>query len=197
MRRSKVFMKLRKAIVALGTDASGISAIEFAGLLVFFMMIVGEILQLGLYFYTSASLNYATNKAVRQILIGAVANQNLTAAQFRTQILCPLLPGAMSCANVITNVQTVTEGTNPNGFYSFVNAAQTSLIVPSMNNNLTSFCIGTGGSYVIVQVFYAMPVLGLSWLLANATTWNGSSVYFVSANSAFRSEPFQTTYSGC
>lgn len=179
-------------------DASAVTAVEFGLLAGVFVMLIVTVLQIGMYFYISASLDYATEKATRQIMTGSVSNQGLSAAQFRTQILCPYLPGAMSCANVITNIQTVTEGTNPGGFYPFLNASGTGVAPPTMNNSQTSFCIGTGGSYVYAQVYYAMPAFGAAWLLPNATTWNGSSVFFVGASSVFKSEPYQSSQTaGC
>lgn len=175
------------------------SAVEFALVLPVFLLLVVETLQLGLYFYTSASLDYATNAAARQILTGAVGQQALTAAQFRTQILCPALPGSMSCANVVTNIVNVPEATAPGGFYAFLNASQTGIALPTaMDNTQTSFCPGTTGSYIYVQVYYAMPLLSPIWMAAASVTWNGSTVHFVGAAAAFKNEPFQlASQPGC
>ena len=182
-------------------------ASEFAMIMPVFVGLVFVIAQLGLYFYYSASLFYVTQEASRQILTGSVANQNLTAAQFRTQILCPLLPGPMSCNNVVTNISVIPEAAQPGGFYSLMNFVSTSsnlrgytmsgLASVPMNNTKTSYCIGTPGAIVAVEVFYAMPVLGLSWFLGVASTYNGQSVIFINATAAFKNEPFTTSYSGC
>lgn len=165
--------------------------------------------QVGLYFYFSTTLYYVTQKATRQILTGGVANQGLTAAQFRTQILCPLLPGTMSCNNIITNIQVVPpwSGLTSGGFYTFTNIVNnnsnplgytmTGLTTPPMNNNQTNFCIGSPGSLVAAQVYYAMPLIGIPNMLANASVYNGNSVIFISATSVFKNEPFTTGYSGC
>ena len=182
-------------------------ASEFALIMPLFAGLVFVIAQLGLYFYYSASLFYATQTAARQIMTGSVANQSLTASQFQTTILCPKLPGAMSCSNVVTNIQVVPEAAQPSGFYSLMNFASTSanslgytmtgLQSVPMNNTKTNFCIGSPGAIVAVEVFYAMPVLGLSWLLGAASTYNGRSVIFIDATAAFKNEPFTTNYSGC
>ena len=183
------------------------SAVEFAALMPLFAALLFVIAQMGLYFYYSASLYYVTQAAARQILTGNVANQNLTAATFRTQKLCPLLPGSMSCNNIITNIQVVPEASQPAGFYSLMNYIKntsaplgytmTGLAKVPMNNSDTSYCIGAPGAIVAVEVYYAMPVLGISWFLSNATTYNGQSVIFINATAAFKNEPFTTSYTGC
>jgi Flp pilus assembly protein TadG len=190
-------------------ECSGIAAVEFVILLPLFIGLSFMIAQVGLYFYFSTTLYYVTQKATRQILTGSVANQGLTAAQFRSQILCPLLPGSMSCSNIITNIQVVPawSGDTSGGFYSLTNKVNnssnplgytmTGLTTPPMNNNLTSFCIGAAGSIIAAQVYYAMPVIGISEMLTNAATFNGQSVIFISATSVFKNEPFTTSYSGC
>ena len=183
------------------------SAQEFALLLPAFTGLVFMIAQISLYFYYSTSLYYVTDKATRQILTGGVANQNLTAAQFRTNVLCPLLSGMMSCNNIITNIQVVPDTSGGASYwYSLtnyqVNPASplgytvSALNNPPMNNNQTSFCIGAPGSIVAAQIYYAMPVLGIPAMLG-ASTFNGQSVIFISATSVFKNEPFSTTYTGC
>ena len=168
-------------------DAAGVTAVEFGLLAPFFFLFVFGIAQIGLYFYYSAALTYATNAAARKILTGAIANTaNITASGFRTNTLCPLLPGTMSCNNIITNIQTVP----PNTTFTFNQS-------PPMDNTQTSFCIGQPGNYIVLQVYYAMPVLGLSWILQNATVFNGTPSVFINANSVFANEPFTTSYSGC
>lgn len=178
-------------------------------LLPVFIGLAFMIAQVGLYFYFSTTLYYVTQKATRQILTGSVANQGLTAAQYRTNIVCPLLPGSMSCNNIITNIQVVPawSGLTSGGFYSLTNIVNnpsspegytmTGLTTPPMNNSQTSFCIGSSGAIIAAQVYYAMPVIGIPQMLTNAATYNGQSVVFISATSVFKNEPFTTTYSGC
>ncbi len=190
------FSRLRAGMTRLATERSGVSAAEFALVVPAFLLLVIETLQLGLYFYTSASLDHATSDAARQILTGAVSQAGLTAAQFRTQVLCPALPGSMSCANIVTNILDVPEATSPGGFYTYLNASQTGITPPAMDNTKTSFCPGSTGSYVYIQVYYAMPVLSPIWT-ATAVNWNGSNVHFVSASAAFKNEPFQSAQTGC
>ena len=184
------------------TDAAA-SAVEFAFVAPIFVAMLMAVAQIGLYFYYSASLYRATDVAVRQILVGNAANDTqvvngstttITGAYFRNNILCPQLPGAMSCANVLDNIQVA-----PADFTTLENGSGTGLQPPaSMNNANLTFCIGGPGNIITVQIFYAMPVLGLSWL-TNTPMFNGQNVLFISATSVFQNEPFTVTsgFTGC
>jgi Flp pilus assembly protein TadG len=187
------FQGARRGVLRLLTQHSATAMVEFAMVVPAFLLLVVETMQIGVYFYTLASLDHATSGAARQIMTGAVSSAGLTAAQFRTQILCPLLPGSMSCSSIVTNIQNVPEAVSPAGFYTYVNASATAVIVPAMNNNLTSFCPGNAGSYLYIQVYYAMPVISPIWYAVGSVNWNGNTVHFVSAASAFKNEPFQSS----
>lgn len=179
-------------------DATGSVAIEFALVGLACIGLIVETMQAGFYFYTSAALNNATAKAMRQVMTGTTTQQGLTAAQFRTQVLCPLLPAAMPCSSVVTNLQSVSEDVNPNGFYKFVNSAHTAVTTPAMDNSKTSFCSGTSGTVIYAQVYYAMPVFSPAWKAVGTTTFNGVQSHLVSAAAVFKNEPFQTsTSAGC
>lgn len=177
-------------------DSRGSTAVEFAFVGGFALFLLLATMQVGLYFYTSASLENATARAMRQVMTGATGSQSLTAAQFRTTVLCPLLPTGMSCSNVVTNIRTVPQGTYPNGFYQFVNSASSWIIPPTMDNTQTSFCTGSTGSVVYAQVYYAMPVLFPQVFGAAVSTWNGKSVFFIGSYAAFKNEPFQGSNNG-
>ena len=180
-----------RALRRLSGDERAVAAIEFAFLTPLFAGLLFMTFQVGLYFYASTYLSYATDVAARQIRTGAVATQGLTAAQFRTNILCPALPGGMSCSNIVTNVQVVPAS----GWASLMTT--NGLVTPAMNNAQTTFCIGSGGSLVAVQVFYALPVLGIPQMLANSSTFNNQSVIFISATAAIKNEPFVGGTNAC
>ncbi len=189
-RTARVFFRERSAVVA----------VEFAMIGAPFLLMILEIFQSALFVYCSGMLDHAAQAAARKIMTGSVQNGSLTAAQFRTNLLCPQLPATMPCANVIVNIQTFSEAAYPGGFYSFVNAAQTAIVIPPLDNSQTAFCPGGSGQYVYLQVFYAMPLLGAIWLPAVTATFNGQTVKLVSAAAAFKNEPYQSTYTppaGC
>lgn len=158
------------------------------------ILLIVEILQIGFYLYTSASLNYATNVAARQIRIGATAQLGSTALQFKTTF-CGLLPSTMSannCANVLQNLYSVPEGVRPSGgFYAFLNAAHTGLAPPQTNLAIApTFCPGKPSSLIYIQNYYAMPVFSPIWYAIGSQTWNGATVHFVLATAAFKNEPY-------
>lgn len=176
------------------------AAVEFALVGAPFLLMTFEMFQSALFVYDSSELNHATQVAARQIMTGGVQDANLTATQFMNNLLCPLLPAVMPCSNVIVNLRTFSEASYPSGFYNFVNSAQTSIIIPPLNNTQTSFCPGGSGQYVYLQVIYAMPLIGTYWPPAVTTTFQGQSVALVSAAAAFKNEPYQSSYTspaGC
>jgi Flp pilus assembly protein TadG len=190
MRNLHGFLKERKAMVA----------IEFAFVGPALLFMIFEIFQSALFVYNSSALNSATQVAARQIMTGAVQNASLTQTQFLNNTLCPLLPAAMPCSNVIVNLQTFSESAYPGGFYNFVNSTQTAIIIPPLDNTQTSFCPGGSGQYVYIQILYAMPLLGTFWLPGLTTTFQGQTVALVTAAAAFKNEPYQSSYTppaGC
>jgi len=183
----------RFPLLGFARDRAGVSAIEFAMVAPVLILLIVETLQIGLYFYSSASLNRATNYALRQIRIGAVANGNMTAAQFQN-LLCAQLPTTMSCpTNLIVNVYDVTEGIGSGqGFNTFLNASQTGIAQPSPMASAT-FCPGSTGSTIYIQVYYALPLFSPIWLafaMQNQQQWNGNYVHFVGASAAVKNEPY-------
>jgi Flp pilus assembly protein TadG len=177
---------------------SAATAVEFGLIILPFLAMMLEILQNAYFVFVSGSLDQATIAAARKIMVGAVQNQGLTAAQFRTQILCPMLPVSMSCNDIVVNIQNYSEAS---GYNAFLNKAQTAIVIPPLDNTKTSFCPGGTGEYVYVQVFYAMPLIIAGWLPVTTNTFNGSKVRLVSAAAAFKNEPYQATsspnYPGC
>lgn len=177
----------RRRIQRFVSDAAAATAVEFATLAPVFFGVIFFTCQISLYFYYSATLSHAANTAARKIMTGAVsATPNLTAALFRTKYLCPLLPPTVDCSSVITNIFTIpATGT----FYG--------LPEPVMDNTRTSFCIGKAGDYVMIQVFYPMPVLGIRSMLPGSTEVNGKPSDYINANVVFTNEPYASSYSGC
>ncbi len=185
------------AFLAFGRAREASAAVEFGLIALFSLELLTEAMQAGLYFYTSASLEHATRTSVRQILTGNTSSQNLTAAQFRSNQVCPALAAVhLSCGNVISNIETLNEDVYPNGFYKFVNSAQTALVQPTLDNNKTAYCIGSPGSYVFVQILYGMPVFSPIWRTF-ATSFNGAPSYILQSTAAFRNEPYQAGGSSC
>lgn len=186
----------RGEVVGFREAQGGAVAVEFALVGGIIILLLLGILQAGLYFYTAAVLENAVAKATRQVMTGNVGSASMTADQFRSSVLCPLLPTGMPCANVITNFSTVSSAPAPNGFHQFVNATASGIVPPTMDNTKTGFCTGAAGSVVFAQVYYAMPIVFPLLFNSIADTWQGSPALFVGAFAAFRNEPFQNASNG-
>ncbi len=155
-------------------------------LTIVFIMMGGYLLYIG------QALDRATAVAARQIMIGAVQKANMSQSSFVSGILCPALPLAINCNNVIVNVQTVAEAAGPAGYYALVNANQTALIVPPLSNASATFTPGTQGLYVYMQAVYPVTFLPafLAKLLGAGATYNGAAAYLVTSTAAFRNEQY-------
>ena len=173
-------------------DRAGATAIEFGMIGLPFLMLIVSTIFVGFILYSQSALDYATQKAARQVFVGNTQSSAQTADLFRTQTLCPQLPAAFNCSNVIVSLQTIpSDQVTPSHYYDFVNATQTGLIVPQLSNTVTKFCPGGSGQYKLLQVFYPMPVF-LS-IFANSPqviTYGGGSAFLLMSASAFKNEPF-------
>lgn len=173
-------------------DRRGAAAVEFAIVGSTFIVVLVITLFLLLMMFLSQSLDYATAKAARQIMTGAVQTGALTQSAFRTNVVCAYLPAAFKCSDVIVNVQTVTEASQPGGYYALVNAGQTGLIIPTLSNASTQFDLGVQGSYVYLQVMYPLTQLPAVFvnIFSPNVTYNGNSAYVLVSTMAFRNEQY-------
>lgn len=173
-------------------DTCGAAAVEFALvgsatiLTIVFIMMGGYLLYLG------QALDRGTAVAARQIMIGAVQKANMGQSDFRTGVVCPALPAALACGNVIVNVQTVAEAAQPAGYYALVNGDQSGLIIPALSNAGAQFAPGNQGSYVYLQVIYPVTFLPafMANLLGASAIYNGSVAYLAVSTAAFRNEQY-------
>ena len=181
---------------------SGVTAVEVALLAPAFLGASLMLMEIGLYELYSAGLSHATQGAARQILLGNVANsaQPVTLTNFINNYLCPSLPPPMTCDRIIVNSQVMNTQQTPQGasaWWALMNASQTGLAPVPMNNTQTNFCVGSTGSIVALEVYYAMPFWSIPLMNTPTTTFNGSPVIWIASTAAFRNEPFTTGYAGC
>lgn len=192
---------LWRKIRALFADNRATSVAEFAMLSPVFIGVTFLLLYVGLYQYYAAGLSYTTQKAAREILVGNVANgSTVNLSTFLENDLCPNLPSAMSCGSVVVNsivlsAQSTAQGAST--WWTLMNANQTGLAPPPMNNAQTSFCIGGPGSTVALEVYYPMPFWAFPFMNTPTTTFNGQPVIWIASTAAFKNEPFSTAYAGC
>lgn len=182
---------LDRGLAAFRDCRSGVTAIEFAiaGPVLFIAML--ELLQGGMFLYSSAAVERATVAAARAIQIGNLdATKAGTAANFREQVLCPALMPGMACSNVVTNLQKA--NMDGAGYGAFVKPDLSGLVPVAMDNSQTSYCPAAKKDYQYLQVFYAMPLFSPLWRSTVGQRWSGSgqTVVFVRAAAAFRNEPY-------
>lgn len=185
-----VASEIRSRLLRLAVCCRGSTAVEFALVSALLIPAILFIMLVGLILYSNQALDYATNKASRQIMIGAVQSTGMSQAAFQT-LVCSYLPAAFTCSNVIVNVQTTTEAAQPGGYYPFVNANQTALLIPALSNASAQFTPGVQGNYVYVQVVY--PITFIPALLApylGGATYQGASAYLAVSTAAFQNEQY-------
>ena len=164
-------------------DSSGTTAIEFAMVgLPFFMLLFG-ILGIGLYFFTTFSLENAVERASRLIRVGLVQQSGMTAAEFKQEV-CKHLPPFVDCGDKMrVNVQ------NYSDFGGIVAPACTdsegNLIPPGG----TSYNTGASSEVVLVTVCYEWNLAGAIPFLKLGDMPNGAAL--IQASATFLTEPYE------
>lgn len=180
-----------RAVLKLARNRSGAAAIEFALISVPMIMTIVFVLIVGLIVYEQEALDFATAKAARQIMTGQVQQNGTAQGAFRTLVLCPYLPATMACGNVIINVQTITPGAQPGGYYALVNAGATALNMPTLSVDANAFSLGVAGSYEYVQVVYPVTFIPSFFArILGGSTFNGSPAFLLMSTAAFKNEQY-------
>ena len=169
-----------KRILAFRRDRKGSVAVEFAFIAIPFFMIMFAIIETSVIFFANQALETATQDSARLIMTGQAQTQNMTAAQFKSQI-CARLATFFDCTNgVYVDVKS---------YSSFASVAITTPIDSSKNfvNNF-AYSPGNAGDIVVVRTFYQWPlaVTGLGYDISNI---NGGK-RLLAATAAFRNEPW-------
>jgi Flp pilus assembly protein TadG len=180
-------------------DRAGATAVEFGLLVLPFMLTMLGVFELGYTFFMMSALDSAARSSARAVMTGAVSTSGMTAGTFRSSVVCPKLPSNFDCGSLFINVTVVPSGTNPTGYYSYVNGAQSALLVPTLNSAANSFCPGSGGQYVVVQLLY--PASAFTQLFAGRSTaiYQGKQVNVLMSTATFKAEPYSgaAAYAGC
>ena len=173
-------------------DSSGATAVEFAFVSSFFIFTILFIMTVSLIIYYNLALDFATGKAARQIMTGSVQKQSLAQPAFVSSILCPYLPAAMACGDVIVNVYTIAEAAGPQGYYAYANSGTTALTTPTLSNANATFSPGTQQSFEYVQVVYPVTLLPsfIASLIGGGATYKGAPAFVITSTAAFKNEQY-------
>jgi len=184
--QSTVTKRLERAILKFRRDENGFTAVEFAMVALPFMMLLFGTIAVGLFFFTTFSLENAVEKAARQIRTGQAQTANRTTSQFK-QDVCGLAPGFIDCTNNL-RIQVVS---NP----SFGGAATTMAGRPCIDSGgalipePTSEPVpGAAGEVVLVTVCYEWEMTKVLPFLNLGNMGNGSRL--IQASTTFRTEPY-------
>ncbi len=169
----------------------GAAAVEFALAGSLFVMTMLFVMALGVIFYISEVVDYATTSAARDILTGN-AQANSATASTCTQTLCSRLPPGLNCNNLVVNLYVIPKATQPAGYYAYVKPDMSGLAIPALTPGSGQFTLGQQGDYQYLQVIYPITFLpsGFASMLSGGNTFNGKPAYLAIATAAFRNEQF-------
>lgn len=165
------------------SDRSGVTAIEFAAVGMPFFMLLFGIMGVGLFFFTTFSLENAVEQASRVLRTGQAQQAGMTAEQFKA-LVCSYAPQFVDCENkMLVNVR------------SYAEADLTPVVTRNeclVDNNLTNVSIyqpGAASEVVLVTLCYEwemaknIPFLDLKDM--------GTGSRLIQAATVFRTEPYQ------
>jgi Flp pilus assembly protein TadG len=164
------------------SDMAGVTAVEFAMVAVPFLMLLFGIITVGLFFFTTFSLENAVERAARLVRTGQVQESGMTAAQFKEEV-CKHAPAYVDCTGKMrVNVQ------NFNDFSNIVTPSCVdnggNLVSPAG----TTYSPGGSGDVVLVTVCYEWELAGNLPFLTVGSMPNGSAL--IQASTTFRTEPY-------
>lgn len=164
-------------------NASGSVAVEFALTAIPFFVLLFAILEAGVVFFATATLDQAVNDAGRLIRTGQAQNAGTTPAQL-TQTICNDVALLSDCTNklkldvrVYTNFSSVT----------FPSVLDTD---GSIKNDKLAFSLGSAGDIVLVRAFYIWSIWSpfATGLSNNSASSSGNRL--IQSSVAFRNEPY-------
>jgi Flp pilus assembly protein TadG len=167
-----------------GADTDGYTAVEFGLVAPIFLMLLFGIIAVGLFFFTTFSLENAVDQAARLIRTGQAQEAGMTTAQFKQKV-CEMAPGYVDCAGKMR--VNVVSGPDP-----------TTLARPScldgggaLTPEPAASPINAGASiYVLVTVCYEWELAQKIPFLHLGAMSNGSAL--IQASSAFKAEPYSS-----
>ena len=161
--------------------SDGAMAVEFAIVATPFLALMFGILDLGLVFLVSTTLQNAADEASRKIRTGELQTTGGTASTFKTAVCSEMSWLGSGCSSsVFVDVQT------------FSTFAGVSITDPTTNgafdNTKTQFSTGGSESIVLVRVYYEWGLMAPLMNTGLKNLANGKRL--ISATATFRNEPY-------
>ena len=170
---------------------SGTAAIEFAIVAVpFFMFVLGTI-GVGLYFFTTTSLEHGVEGAARKIRTGQAQKGNMTVGEFK-QLVCDEAGSYIDCSKLHVLLQ---HASSWSGIDPQACVGSDSSMAASTGDSGDTLYDYTGGASQVVLV-----TLCYEWDLAKSFAFlkldvgaDGSGAAIIQAATAFRVEPYSSS----
>jgi Flp pilus assembly protein TadG len=174
--------RVRRQAARFGHDDNGATAVEFGLVAVPFLMLLFGIIAVGMFFFTTFSLENAVETAARPIRTGEAQVAGLTKDQFKANV-CSLLPVYVDCGSALrVNVQSfaVNAIISPPACVD----AGGALVAPAD----TKYITGTANEIVLVTACLQYSFAGQIPFLQLGTMADGSAL--IQASITFKTEPY-------
>jgi len=160
-------------------NRKGAAAIEFALLVLPFMVVIFSIVEIALMFFIDSALDAALHKTVRKVRTGTAVSQAWDMNAFKTE-LCKNLAYSFSCkSKVLVRAVKVTAIDN------------IQFATPVTGGKLTvteSFTLGASGDYILIQAFLPWDPIVSFYTMSSSKLSNGDHV--LGATVVFKNEPY-------
>jgi Flp pilus assembly protein TadG len=163
-------------------DERGFTAVEFGMVAMPFFMLLFGILTVGLFFFTTFTLENAVEETARLIRTGQAQQSGMTAEQFKQQV-CSRLPVYVDCGGKVRiQVQTFA------GFGNIVTPTCVDIGGKLVDPASTTYNTGGADAIVLATVCYEWELAGKLPFLSVSNLSNGSAL--LQASTTFRTEPY-------
>lgn len=169
----------RRRMRRLGTDCSGVVAIEFILVAPVLLLLIFAILETAFLYLTATVMEGEVATAARAIRTGNVQQDADPAAYFE-EVLCMNLGNVLDCDNVVFDIRK-SESFEAMTFNDFIN--------DDGEEDGAEFDPGTAGDVVLVRIAYKYTII--TPFLADLLSPDGSGTIILHAAAAFQNEPFQ------
>ena len=165
-----------------GRREDGVTALEFAMVAPWFLMLLFGIMAVGLFFFTTFTLENAVEQAARLIRTGQAQAAGMTAEQFKSKV-CENAPQYVDCTSKMR--VSVVSGADPGTLTTPSCVDAGGALAPPASSAYTP---GGSGVYVLVTVCYEWELAGNIPFLHLGDMGNGSAL--IQATTAFKTEPY-------
>jgi Flp pilus assembly protein TadG len=185
----------RRSVRSLRQDEQGFTAVEFGMVATPFLMFLFGIINVGLMYFTTFTIENATESAARAIRTGQVKTMGTdalgnptggpaTKENFKKQV-CDRVPGFVDCAGKLrVDVQVVADGAAPS---PPAGSGSGTLKTDAQMGYPGSF---SGGQIVLVTTFYQWDMAKFLPFLNVGSSSMGDGSRLIRATVAFKNEPY-------